>query len=243
MALPKIDVPIFEVKLISSGKTVRFRPFTVKEQKLFLMAAESQDVDTSINTVRQVLQNCVLDDIDIDSLPVFDIENLFLNLRARSIGEIVNVRYRCNNEVDDDSGKHTCGNIVEYDLNILDIEPTVDSNHSKKIEFTDKLGMVMKYPTFEMIKNAEGKEVSNTLMDMIVDCIDYIYDDEQIFYSKDTSRQELVDFVDSMQSKDLAKLQEFFDTMPRIKKTVDFKCNKCGYHETIDVEGTDSFFV
>jgi hypothetical protein len=243
MALPKIDVPIFEVKLISSGKTVRFRPFSVKEQKLFLMAAESQDVDTSINTIRQVLQNCVLDDINVDSLPVFDIENLFLNLRARSVGEIVNVRYRCNNEIDDDTGKHACGNIVEYDLNILDIEPSMETNHSKTIEITDKLGMVMKYPTFDMIKNAEGKEASQTLLDMIVDCIDYIYDDEQIFYSKDTSRQELVDFVDTMQSKDLNKLQEFFDTMPRIKKTVDFKCGKCGYHETIEVEGTDSFFV
>lgn len=244
MALPKLDVPIYEAKLLSNGKTVRFRPFTVKEQKLFLMAAESNDVDTSINTIRQVLQNCVIDDLNIDSLPVFDIEFLFLNLRARSIGEVVNIRYKCNNKVDDENGeKKTCGHTVEYDLNLLDIENGIDPNHTNKIEINDKMGIVMKYPSFEMVQNKSDQDASQTLLDMIVDCVDFIYDDEQVYYAKDTPRNEIVEFIDSMQAKDLEKLQKFFDTMPRIKKTVDFKCGKCGYEEKILVEGTDSFFV
>lgn len=242
MALPKIDVPVFELKLISNGKTVRFRPFTVKEQKLFLMAAESSDADTSIKTIGQVLSNCVIDDIDIESLPIFDIENLFLNLRARSVGETINLRYRCNNEIEDENGKHDCGNIVEMDLNILEFETKNSPEHNKKIEIDDKLGIVMKYPTFKMIQ-VPGKEVDQTLLDMIVDCIDYIYDEEQVYYAKDTPKTELMDFVEGLQTKELDKIRNFFDTMPNVSKEVEFKCNKCGYHEKIKLEGTDSFFV
>ena len=104
MALPKLDVPIYEVKLISTGKPVRFRPFLVKEQKLFLMAAESEDPKETINTIRQVLKNCVLDDIDIDALPTFDLEFLFMNMRARSVEEVVDLKYKCNNVVKNEEG-------------------------------------------------------------------------------------------------------------------------------------------
>ena len=103
--LPKIDVPIYNVKLLSDGKDVKFRPFTVKEEKLFLMANESEDLITIVDTVKQVLNNCVLSDFDIDSLPLFDIEHLFLNIRARSIGEVVNLKYKCNNTVLDEESK------------------------------------------------------------------------------------------------------------------------------------------
>lgn len=242
MALPKIDVPIYEAKLISTGKTVRFRPFTVKEQKLFLMAAESQDADSSIKTIGQVLQNCILDDINIQNIPLFDIENLFLNLRARSVGEIVNLKYRCNNIVEDDKGSHECGNVVQVDLNVLEINPKISENHTNKIEIDEKMGLIMKYPTFKMIQGITD-EVDQTLLDMIVDCVDYIYDDEQIYYAKDTPRSEIVEFVESMQTKDLDKIKLFFDTMPTIEKDIDFVCNKCGYHEEIKLEGTESFFV
>lgn len=242
MALPKLDVPIYEAKLISNGKTVRFRPFTVKEQKLFLMAAESEDADNSIKTIGQVLQNCIVDDIDIQNIPLFDIENLFLNLRARSVGEMVNLKYRCNNSIENEQVKHECGNIVQVDLNILEIEPKIDGNHNNKIEITDKLGIVMKYPTFKMVQSATG-QIDQTLLDMIVDCIDYIYDDEQLYYAKDTTRAELSEFVEGMQTRDLDKIKLFFDTMPAIQKKIDFTCNKCGYHEEILLEGTDSFFV
>ena len=148
--LPKIDVPIYDLKLISSGKTIRFRPFLVKEQKLLLMATQSEDPKDSLNAVRQISKNCILDDIDIDSLPVFDLEYIFLNLRARSVNEVVNLQYKCNNKVKDENNEiKDCGSIEKFDINLLNIEPDKNANHDKKIMLTNKLGIMMKYPTLK----------------------------------------------------------------------------------------------
>lgn len=243
MALPKIDVPIYEMKLISNGKTVRFRPFTVKEEKLFLMANEANELDFIIKTIKQVINNCVVDDIVVDDLPVFDIENIFLNLRAKSIGEEVSLKYRCNNDVvGEDGQEHKCGNLVQMDLNLTDIKlPHVEKDVGK-IMITSNLGLMMKYPTFEMVQKYQGGENTETLMHMIVSCIDYIFDEEQIYYSKDTSEKELIDFIENLQTKDLEKIKSFFDNMPKISKDIEFKCNKCGYTENISLQGVQSFF-
>jgi hypothetical protein len=243
MALPKIDVPIYDLKLISTGKTIRFRPFTVKEEKLFLMANETSEIDFIIKTIKQVINNCILDDVDVDSLPVFDIENIFLNLRAKSIGEDVSLKYRCNNDVKDENGQeHKCGNLVQLELNLLDIKLPELTKDVGKVMITDNLGLVMKYPNFELIQKYQGKEDTETLLNMIVSCIDYIFDEEQIYYSKDTTHEELVEFIENLQSRDLEKIKSFFDTMPKINKDVEFKCNKCGYSENINLQGVQSFF-
>ena len=246
MALPKIDVPTYETTLISSGKKVKYRPFLVKEQKLFLMASQSSDEKETIDVVKQVLNNCIISDIDVDDLPTFDLEHLFMQLRARSVGEVVNLKYNCNNTVKDDKGEDkTCGGLVKFDLNILDIKPTIDADHNSKIEITDKLGIVMKYPTLGMVKNFDNlqSESIDTIMDVIVNCIDFIYDDEQMYYAKDSTKEELMEFVDNLQQDDLEKIQKFFTTMPKISKPLDFKCGKCGYEEKIVVEGIQNFFV
>lgn len=241
--LPKIDVPIFDVKLFSTDKKVRFRPFTVKEEKLFLITNESDDPSSSITTIKQVLNNCILDDIDIDDLPLFDIELLFLNLRARSIGEMVTLNYKCNNVIGNEEGKeHKCGNQVGIELNVLTISPVVDETHSKKIEINSKLGMVMKYPRMDVIKDSKSEENIDSVIDMIANCIDYIYDEDAIYYAKDSTKEELVDFLETLQSKDLENIKVFFDTMPKMKKTLDFKCGKCEYEEKIEVEGIQNFF-
>jgi len=243
MALPKIDVPIYDVKLISTGKKVRFRPFTVKEEKLFLMASESSDSESIITAITQVLNNCVLDDVDIESLPLFDVEYLFLNLRARSISEVVNLKYKCNNKVTNEEGdEKKCNNEVQLDVNILEIEPQNNPTHTSKIELSSNLGIVMKYPKMSFMNNMDSKDEFDAILNIIVDCIDYIYDEDNVYYAKDTDRKELVEFVESLQSKDLDKIKQFFDTMPKLKKKMDFKCNKCGYHENIELEGIQSFF-
>lgn len=237
--LPKIDVPIYDLKLLSSDKKIRFRPFTVKEEKLFLMASESQDAESVLNTIKQVVNNCILSDINVDSLPVFDLEYLFLNLRARSISELVTLKYRCNNTVEEDK---KCNNIVNFDLNLLDIKPIKENNHTNKIEINDKLGIVMKYPNFELIEKYKDAKDTSIIVNLIIDCIDYIYDEENMYYAKDTQKQELEEFIDSLQTKDLEKLKLFFESMPKIKKKLQFKCNKCNHEEDIDVEGIQSFF-
>jgi len=237
--LPKLDVPIYTLKLISTGKPVRFRPFLVKEQKMFLMASESEDSNEMVNIIRQVLKNCVLDDIDIDSLPTFDLEYLFLNLRARSVEEVVDLRYRCNNVIEEKK----CSGVVEFKLNLLEIQPTMNEKHKDKIQITENLGICFKYPTFDMLQKYEKLNENEIMIRILVDCIDYIYDKDQIYYSKDSSREELEEFIDNLQQKDLEKFKEFFDTMPEIKKDVHFKCPKCSYEEDITIKGIQNFFV
>jgi hypothetical protein len=242
--LPKLDVPIYTVNLISTGKPIRFRPFLVKEQKLFLMAAESTDGNEMVGVIRQVLRNCVLDEMDIDSLPTFDLEYLFMNLRARSVEEIVDLRYKCNNTTKDETGEEKkCSGVVEFKLNLLEVEPTKNPNHKNKIQLTENLGIAFKYPTFEMIQKYEKMNENEVMLKILVDCIDYVYDKESVYYSKDSSREEMEEFIDNLQQKDLEKFKDFFDTMPEIKKDVHFKCPKCAYEEDIAIKGMQNFFV
>lgn len=244
MKLPKIDVPIYTVNLLSTGKPIKFRPFTVKEEKLFLMTNETDDAKAILDTTKQVLNNCILDDVDIENLPMFDIENLFLNIRARSVGEVVNLRYKCNNLVKNEKNEETkCNNVVDIDLNVLDIKPEENKNHSKKITITENLGIVMKYPSFKIFENISLDDETISIVETIVNSIDYIYDKENVYYAKDSSKEELNEFVESLQSKDLEKIKDFFLTMPKLSKNVHFKCNKCNYEEDIKIEGIESFFV
>ena len=241
--LPKLDIPIYETQLISNGQTVRYRPFLVKEQKLFLMAAESDDPKDTINAIKQVLRNCVLDDIDIENMATFDIEYLFLQLRARSIGEVVNLRFNCNNTVTEKGEEQKCGNLVKIDVNVLDVNPIKNENHTNKIQITEKIGVVLKYPTFGSIDFA-GLDTQDMqqILNVIVSCIDFIYDDEQVYYAKDTKKEELVEFIENMKQTDLEKISSFFTSLPKLKKEIHFHCDKCNYEEEITLEGVQSFF-
>lgn len=242
MALPKLDVPIFETTLVSTGETVKFRPFLVKEQKMFLMAAQSDDVKDITNTIKQVINNCLVSEIDVDNLPTFDLEKLFMQMRAHSVGEIAELKYTCNNMVKNAEGEEKkCGGMINLDVNILQLEPKISPEHDKNIKLTENMGVVMKYPTFKMLEQL-NKKTNVDLLNIFVACIDYIYDKDQVYYAKDTSESELIDFIDNMQPADLQKIQSFFETMPKYAKEFEFKCPKCGYHENITIEGIENFF-
>jgi hypothetical protein len=242
--LPKIDVPIYELNLISSGKKVRFRPFLVKEQKLLLMATQSEDPKDSLDVVKQICKNCIIGEVDVDSLPIFDLEYIFLNLRARSIGEVVNIQYKCNNKIKDEKGQEkNCNGLEKFDVNLLEILPIKDENHNKQIMISENLGIVMKYPTFEMVSNLKNEDENEILMELLILCIDYIFDKDNLYYAKDVTKEELTDFIDNLQQKDLEKIQLFFETSPKIKKSLHFGCKKCGYEEDIVVEGLQNFFI
>jgi DNA-directed RNA polymerase subunit M/transcription elongation factor TFIIS len=133
--------------------------------------------------------------------------------------------------------------VVEIDLNILEIEPEKQEGHTNKIEITEKMGVIMKYPNFETLKKFEIENEADSIIKITVNCIDYVYDSDSIYYAKDSTEEELIEFVESMQAKDLEKIKTFFDTMPKIKKDIDFKCNKCGHEEKIELEGIQNFFV
>jgi DNA-directed RNA polymerase subunit M/transcription elongation factor TFIIS len=246
--LPKIDVPIYELDLPLSKKKVKFRPFLVKEEKILMMAMESDTDDSSLLAIKQIITNCCLsDNVDIETLPITDLEYFFLNLRARSVGEIVDLQYKCNNKVkDEESGEEKdCGNVVKLEVNVLDIKPEISETHTTKIPLSPNMGIVMKYPSFKMVEDnakLEGGEIEK-LMNILLNCIESVYTEESIFYTKDISKEELSEFVENLTRDQFAKVQQFFDTMPKIKKQLDFTCKKCGYHETINVEGLQSFFV
>ena len=246
--LPKIDVPIYELDLPLSKKKVKFRPFLVKEEKILMMAVESDTDDSTMLAIKQIITNCCLsDDIDIETLPITDLEFFFLNLRARSIGEIVDLQYKCNNKIkDEESGEEKdCNTVVKLEVNVLDIKPEISEKHTTKIPLTSDMGIVMKYPSFKMVEDntkIEGGEIEK-LMNILTNCIESVYTKDSIFYAKDVSREELSEFVENLTREQFAKVQEFFDTMPKIKKELSFTCNKCGYQENIFVEGLQSFFV
>jgi hypothetical protein len=241
--LPKLDVPIYEVTLPLAGKQIQFRPFLVKEEKILLMAMESKDEEASILAIKQIINNCVLSDIDVEDLPITDLEFLFLTLRARSIGEVLDLQYKCNNKIKNESGEEAeCGNLVKLEINLLDIKPDIPENHTKKIELTKTMGMVMRYPSFKTMTKTDTPDEVEKLMGVLVDCIEDIYDAENIYYSKDVPRKEMVEFVEGLTREQFSNVQSFFESFPKLKKQVNFKCPKCGYNEDIFLEGLQSFF-
>ena len=243
--LPKIDVPVYETILPSNNQVVKFRPFLVKEQKILMMGAQATDPKEIIDSIRQILSNCILSELDIDSLPVFDLEFLFLNLRARSVNEVVEIKYRCNNELDEEKEEtKRCTGFVTFDINVLDIKPEFGEGHTSDIKLSNKVGMKLKYPTFETMRDldTEGKTEDDVMYDLLVNCIDFIYDENNMYYPKDSSKEEIEEFIDNLQQKNLEEIKTFFATMPKVKKELDFLCPKCGFEDHILIEGVQNFF-
>ena len=240
MALPKIDVPVYELDLPLSKKHIRFRPFLVKDQKNLLMAMESGDKQSIEQNIKQVLNNCtVTEGVDIEKLPVLDVEFYFLNLRARSVGEVVENKYRCDNKVDD----KVCGNIMETSLNLLEIkvENLVEGNDV--IQLTEEISIKLKYPEFSILnKLSKLESVSDVAFKMIAESVEYIYDGEQFYYAKETTTEELIEFIENLNQTQFSKLEDFFANLPKIEKKIEMKCSRCGFEHKLDVEGLESFF-
>jgi hypothetical protein len=240
MALPRIDTPIYDLELPLSKKEIRFRPFLVKEQKNLMMAMESDDKETIERNIRQVLTNCTITEgINIDNLPVIDIEYYFINLRARSVGEIVENTYVCTNEV----GDAQCGNKMESKINLLDIKVDFDPNTKDVINITEKISIKLKYPEFSLVEKLKKKESAvDIAFEVILESIVHIFDGEQYYYASETSKEELMAFIESFSQEQFSKLEEFFNNLPKMNRQIDLKCSKCGFDHTISMEGLESFF-
>lgn len=241
MALPKIDSPIYKTTLPLSKKVVTFRPFLVKEQKILMMALESQESDTIEMTIKQIVNNCNLStDLDIDTLPLLDLEYFFYQLRARSIGELIELKYRCQNKIDD----NVCNNVMDASLNLLELE-LENSQLSDIIKLTDNIGVKLKYPNLSTIKSINDENNSNStesFFKMLAQCIEYIYDEDSVYYSNETPLEEIIQFVESLNKKQLDDIISFINNLPSLKKNVNVICNKCGFEHNIEIEGMESFF-
>ncbi len=244
MALPKLDVPIYDT-ILPSGIRLQYRSFLVKEEKLFLIAAQSDDAETIISCITQVLSNCIVSGPSINDLPIFDVEYLLLQIRARSVGEIVTLRYKCNASITKiDGTTSSCETKSDYDINLVNIVPTTFPDHNKTIMITNTVGVVMQYPLFSRFSKALIEEFTvHESIDIILSCIESIFDEHSVHYIKDIPKQELLDFIESLTPSQLKKLDHFFETLPKIKIPIQFRCPACDHRELIEAKGIENFFV
>jgi coenzyme F420-reducing hydrogenase beta subunit len=246
MALPKINAPIFELNLPSSGQSVKYRPFLVKEQKILLIALEANDTKGMLTAVKQIINNCAVDEIDIEKMPVFDIEYFFLRLRAKSVGETVELNLRHPTGVN--TNGEACNNATQVKLNLLEVEVQKTISHTDKIVLDEEtgVGIKFKYPNGELITKFDtesaGKSEIEVATEAMINCIDYIFDKENIYKKEDSTKEELLEFIENLSQKQFEKLSEFFNTMPKLKHTVKWKCSACGCMDEIELEGLANFF-
>ena len=238
MPLPKIVTPSYELELPSSGKTIKYRPFLVKEEKVLVLAMESEDTKQITNAIKAVLKSCVqTKGIKVEQLPTFDIEYLFLNIRGKSVGESLEVNIICP-----DDGETT----VTVDINLDEIEVEKSDDHSNKIKLDANLMMEMKYPSLDQfIKNNFDFKEENQMdqsFQLIATCIDKIYSEEEVWATADCTKKEVNEFLESMNSSQFKLIEKFFETMPKLQHTIEVTNPKTKVKSEVLLEGLASFF-
>ena len=237
MALPTIETPRYELTLPSSDTIVSFRPFLVKEEKILMIAMESNDNKEIISATREILKACTFDKIDVNKLPLFDIEYIFLQIRAKSVGEISKFKILCPDD------KQTYAD-VELDLTKVDVQVNDEHTNNIVIDEDKKLGIVFNYPNLEMTQ--AGFDVDNidadTLFDIMISTIDYIYEGEKVFPAKDSTKEELKTFIESLPQKTFEKIRVFFDTMPQLRHEIEVENPKTKVKNKITLKGIRDFF-
>jgi len=248
MTLPKIETPMYNLKLPSDPKqTVTYRPFLVKDEKILLTAMEGAKElkgDEFQNAVRDVIlriiTNCTDGKIDGNKLPAFDIDYMFLNIRAKSRGESIEPSFTCNQPGKD--GK-ICGHIDKYSIRIDEIKIDFPEKDYSKIMMTDDIGLQLKFLSVDEIKVHDNESDGiEKMFKIIVDSIDYVFDAENVYKGKETSKGELVQFVENLHEKAFDQIKEFFNNQPTLKHTIQYKCSKCGHKEPVTLEGLEDFF-
>lgn len=238
MALPIQSTPVYTLTIPSTKQEVKYRPFLVKEEKALMVAQQSENQTVMLDTLKEVLKNCIKTPVNIDEFAMFDFEYIFSQIRAKSVGENVELIVRCDVCPDDEEKARVK---LTFDLTKLEVE--FPEGHSKKIPLFGDVGIVMKYPSLNMVDKLQGLTAdAKTVFDVIISCVDYIYDSEEVHYAKDTSKEELMEFFENLTQDQFKKVQEFFETMPKLSKHVSYDCPVCGHHHDKVVEGLNSFF-
>ena len=236
MALPTMDLPTYELEVPSTKKNIKFRPFLVKEEKVLLMALDSNDERNIRDAVHNLLKNCISSRLKLENLATFDLEYIFLNIRAVSVGEIVEINVTCQ---DDET------TTVRYNLNLTDVKVDFPKGHSNKIMLTDTTGVIMKYPSFNRFVDAQfaNKEVTeDTVLDIIAESIDQIFQGEEVFDESTTTAKEFKEFVESLTNAQMEKLQTFFQTSPKLEHKFKIKNPNTDVESEYTLSGLSSFF-
>ena len=238
MALPINTATIYNLILPSTGKSLRYRQFFVKEEKALLIAQQSEDMTVMVDTLKAVIKACILDELDVNKLATFDLEYLFCQIRAKSVGENVELLFDCDDCPDDPKAKSR----VVIDLTTLEV--TKVPTHTNKITLFADVGVIMKYPTMDMMKLVDDVDNSDfdQVVSIIVDSIESIYTGSEVFHAKEQTKEELVNFVENLTPDQFKNIQTFFETMPRLKKEIDYTCPVCNKAHHKVLEGINSFF-
>ena len=236
MALPKIETPTYELTLPSQDVKVKFRPFLVKEEKILLMALESQNNDEIYQATKQIIESCTFNNLKTDELPTFDLEYIFLQIRAKSIGEISKFKVLCPDD------KKTYAD-VEVDLSKINVE--VDDKHTNKIMVDEKrkLGVVLKYPTMNVLKSGTMENpTTEQIFDVLTECVDHIYEGDKIYPAKDSTPQEIKEFFEGLSQESFSKIKVFFDTMPRLRHELEITNPVTNVKSKVVLSGLNDFF-
>ena len=237
MALPIIETPRYELTLPSSDVQVQFRPFIVKEEKILLVAMESKDNNEIMNATKNILRACTFEALDIDTLPMFDVEYLLLQIRGKSVGEVAIFKVICPDD------KQTPTD-VELDLSTINVQ--VDDDHSNKVVIDEKreLGLVLNYPSLGITKAGfdVNKENVDTMFKVVANCIDHIYEGEKTYPAKDSTQKELITFLEGLSQEAFLKIKKFFDTMPQLRQEVEVTNPKTGIVSKVTFKGLQDFF-
>ena len=239
MPLPKIATPVYELELPSTGQTIEYRPFLVKEEKVLVIALESEDTKQITSAIKNVIKNCIrTKGVKVEDLPTFDIEYLFLNIRGKSVGEEIEVNVTCP-----DDGVTQ----VPITINLDDIQVQKNEEHSNRIKVDDKIMMEMKYPSLDQfIKNNfdfDEKNAMDQSFDLIATCIDKVFTEEEVWAVEDCSKKEIVDFLEQMNSSQFKEIEKFFETMPKLSHSIKVKNPKTKKENTVVIEGLAGFFA
>lgn len=239
MVLPRISTPTYELELPSTGQTIKYRPFLVKEEKLLVLALESEDTKQITTAIKTVIKNCIeTKGIKVESLPTFDIEYLFLNIRGKSVGEEIEVNLICP---DDET------TTVPVKINVDDIKVQKNPDHNKQIKVDDSIMMEMKYPSLDQfIKSNFDLSADNTMdqsFDLIASCIDKIYTEDEVWAAADVSKKEILEFLEQMNSTQFKDIEKFFETMPKLSHKVTIKNPNTEVESEVVLEGLSSFFA
>ena len=237
MALPKLTTPTYELEIPSTDEKLKYRPFLVREEKILLIAMESEKTEDVIQAVKDIVSECTFNKVDLGKMPIFDVEYIFLNIRAKSVGEVSNLRLLCP-----DDGE----TYADVEVNLSEVAVQVEKDHTNKIELTDEMGIYMTYPTIDSFVEVGITEVTATnMLDVIVPCILQIYDNggEDVFEAKDQTKEEMIEFIEQLNSKQFQQLQEFFNTMPKLKHIVEIENPKTKVKSKAELQGLNDFFV
>ena len=239
MPLPRIATPTYELELPSTGQNIKYRPFLVKEEKLLVLALESEDTKQITTAIKTVIKNCIeTKNIKVESLPTFDIEFLFLNIRAKSVGEEIEVNIICPDDEE---------TLVSVNINVDDIQIQKNKEHNKQIKLDDSIMMEMKYPSLDQFIKSNFDMSSDNAMDqsfqLIGSCIDKIYTEDEVWTTGDVTKKEITEFLEQMNSAQFKQIEKFFETMPKLSHTIKVINPNTQVESEVVLEGLSSFFA